>query len=339
MEKIFDKLLIIDGSYMLHRSLHIPEVFELKASNGERTGGIFGFLRTLISELRICGDYFPVVCFDEGLAPRRTKADPHYKKADERDAKENNVVTPEEADIDYITQYRKQRNKLIEILMYFGVPCLKFIPWEGDDLMYILSKISEDSLVLTDDRDMLQLLSESCRVRRPMADEMWTLDSFLKSKDMNDIYDFVLWKAIRGDGSDNIPGCCKGVGEASVNDFIKLLYTFRDSLDNWDFSAYPSTVEEMKNWCESFDIKYKKAYLNFNEDRFFTNLELVDLNKVEMDESVFSSIISTVSNCKTYMNYFSAAKLLGSLEIRDISIDFLMESVSLRYNHLLKEGK
>ena len=80
-DKIFNKVLIIDGSYMIHRSLHIPEVFELKCSSGERTGGIFGFLRTLSSELRICGDYFPVVCFDEGLAPRRLAADPNYKKA------------------------------------------------------------------------------------------------------------------------------------------------------------------------------------------------------------------------------------------------------------------
>lgn len=337
-DKIFNKVLIIDGSYMIHRSLHIPEVFELKCSSGERTGGIFGFLRTLSSELRICGDYFPVVCFDEGLAPRRLAADPNYKKAMEREDKSKQVLTKEEADIDYVTQYRKQRNKLIEVLMYFGIPCLKFIPWEGDDLMYIISKISEDSLVLTDDRDLLQLLSPTCKVRRPMADELWTLDSFLVSRGLENIYDFILWKAIRGDGSDNIPGCCKGVGEGSVNEFIKLLYTFRDSLDNWDFSSYPKTESDMRNWCNSFEIKYKKAYLNFDKDRFFANLELVDLDKVEVDERIYDSIVSTISNCRSNTNYFSAVKILQSLEIKDISADNLMENISIRYNNLLKEG-
>lgn len=338
MDKVFNKILIIDGSYAVHRALHVDSLFNLKTSKGERTGAIFQVLRMIGAELRICGDYFPVVCFDEGLAPRRLEADSHYKKANEREDKSKQVLTKEELDNDYVTQYRKQRNKLIEVLMYLGIPCLKFIPWEGDDLMYILSKMANESVILTDDRDLLQLLSDNCKVRRPMADEIWDLDSFLRSRTMNSIYDFILWKAIRGDASDNIPGCCKGVGEKSVLDFIDLLYLFRDSNGNWDFNKYPDNIDDLKSLCNENNISYKKAYLNFDKDRFFINLELVDLNKVEVPQDIEDSIISVISDCKSHMNYFSAAKMLADLEINNISIDTIIENVSLRYRFLLKEG-
>ena len=199
LKQMFNKIFIIDGSFLIHRSLHVQEIFNLKNSKGMRTGGIFGFLRSISAELKHCSDYYPVVTWDSGLSLRRVSADPFYKKANERGI-DNKVLTPEELDNDYITQYRRQRNFVIKLLSYFGIPSLKFKNWEGDDLMFILTKLSKDSLVLTDDRDLLQLLSSTCKVRRPMADELWTLDEFLESMKLEDIYDFILWKVIRGDG-------------------------------------------------------------------------------------------------------------------------------------------
>lgn len=332
MEELYNKVLCVDGSYMLHRNLHVPNLFNLENSRHEKTGGIFGFLRTLSIEIKKNGNYFPIVTFDQGQSLRRLSVDPDYKNHAQRTLTESVVLTPEEAHDDYITQYRRQRNKLMEILPLFGIPCLKFMNWEGDDLLYILSKMSKDPIVLTDDRDMLQLLSDKCRVRRPMADEMWTLESFLSDRGLNDIYDFVIYKAVEGDSSDSIPGSCKGIGSKSANEFIKLIHCF-DS----DFCGYPDNEDSMKELCESNNIKYKKAYLNFDIDRFIKNMELVDLGRVEVPDDIYESIKATISNCRSQSNYFKAIAMLNELEIKEFSVDELMQNVSFRYSNLFVE--
>ena len=35
-----DKVLIVDGSYLIHRALHVEQIFNLKNSKGEGTGGV-----------------------------------------------------------------------------------------------------------------------------------------------------------------------------------------------------------------------------------------------------------------------------------------------------------
>lgn len=329
------KILAIDGSYLLHRQLHIPEVFELKNNKGVRTGGVFGFLRSLTNEIKKCGDYFPVVCFDNGLAPRRVEADPYYKHADERADRSKQVLTEEESEIDYITQYRKQMSMLEDILLYFGIPVLKYKSWEGDDLLYLLSKMSDRCLVLTDDRDLLQLLSDTCDVRRPMADEYWTKDKFLEENNFESMYDFVIQKAVLGDGSDNIPGSCKGVGKGTLPEFMKLLKYIKSN----DI-PYPNDEESIREVCKKANAKYRKAFLNFNEDRFITNLQLVDLNAVDIEEPedflnlLKQSIECNIMNCENNRDFFKAVSSLGNLDIKEFSVDKLMEAVSVRYNNL-----
>lgn len=325
MNKSYQKLLIVDGSYLLHRGLHQQNLFELRSPNGERSGGIFQFLRSINSEIRKNGDYFPIVTWDAGLSKRRTDADPYYKHADERN-KEPEVLTPEQADSDYITQYRKQRNKLIEILSYVGIPSIRIAGWEGDDLICLLSRLSINSRILTDDKDMLQLVSEDIEVRRPMADQLITLNEFLKENDYENIYDFVINKAIIGDGSDNIPGCCSGVSGGTSGTLIKILKAldFNDELFE--------SEDRMREFCKENNLKFRKAFLNFNKERFEKNLELVDLSLVENDSQVIDSIISTINNSRNLVNYFAAVRNLNILGIKEVSVDELLSNVSNRFD-------
>ena len=338
MELVYNKLLIVDGSYLLHRQLHQKEIFELRAANGERSGGVFGFLRSLNREILNCPEYFPVVVFDQGLCPRRVAADENYKHAKERAQQANVILTPEESDCDYVEQYRIQRNKLIILLSFFGIPSIKIYNWEGDDIMYILSKLSRDSIVLTDDRDMLQLLSPTCKVKRPMAKEMWTLESFLEDKNLSDTFEYVICKAITGDGSDNIPGSCKGVGGTNATNLSKVLrtYSIDRSKNLWDsMDNYPSTEKDLRDLCDQLGVKYRAAYLNIDRDRFIKNMELVDLNLVEFDEDVLDSISSTLSTCRNSIDFFAAMKMLSDLSIREFPADVLIENVYSRYCNLL----
>lgn len=308
------------------------EVFELKNSKGVRTGGVFQFLRMLNKEVRCAGDYFPVVVFDNGLSSRRTDLYDDYKKALERAKQDAMVLTPEESDIDYVTQYRKQRNLLSVMLPYFGIPAIKIAGWEGDDLIYILTQLAADSIILTDDKDMLQLLSDTCKVRRPMADELWTLDGFLESNQYESIRDFVIYKALLGDNSDNIPSSCAGVGMGTVNELVKLIKLYLES--SGEGFEYPKTDKELKAICEQSGVKYRKAYLNWNKDQYAVNLQLVDLGLVEINARVVESIMANIRNSENLANYFSVIKFLSDLEITEFSPDDLMRETKLKRTYL-----
>lgn len=325
-----NKIQIIDGSFLLHRALHKPDIFDLRNSKGYRTGGIFQFLRMLNTEIRSGGQYFPVVVFDMGLCSRRTTLDPNYKNATERARQDAMVLTPEESDQDYVTQYRKQRNVLSILLPYFGIPAIKFPGYEGDDLMYLLTKMAKESVILTDDRDMLQLLAENVSVRRPMADEFWTLDKFLAETGYTDMYDFVVAKALMGDKSDNIPSSCKGVGDVKVKDMIKIVRQYHKDAENY----LTLNTDILQKLCEKAGVKYHKNYQNWNIIRFTINLGLVDLSLVPMDQQIIDSIKATISNTEHQSSYFKVIQTLASLEISDLDIDSIIREVNLRKSYL-----
>jgi 5'-3' exonuclease len=305
----------------------MSNLYDLKNSKDERTGGIFGVLRSVIKEMKLNPGYFPVMCCDSGLSKRRTLIDPKYKNSDKREEQAKLVITGEASYDEYVTEYRKQRNKLIEIFMSVGIPSIKLVGVEGDDIMYILSRITNDSIIITDDKDLLQMLTANCKVRRAIADETWNLDNFLLKNGYSDISDFIMQKAICGDPADNIPTSCKGVSSGTVLSMIKIIKLFYNN-HRYDFNKYPRTEGGMKELCKQNDVKYRKSFINFNDGRYLTNLELVDLNKVDFDERIIKSIIETTSNCRQGVNYFNAIRLLSDLEIREVSLDSIMELVN-----------
>lgn len=338
-KKIFKKLLIIDGSYQLHRNLSVEQLFSLSDDEGHCTGGIFGTIRLINSEIRKT-DAFPVVVFDNGLSRRRLEVDPTYKHADERNIDNDEVLTPDEAREDYITQYRFSRSMLTEMLPLFGIPVIKMVPWEGDDLMYIISKLTEQSIILTDDRDLLQLLAPNVDVRRPKAKpvpgidtdgQYYTLKRFLDETGYRHMYEFVMQKAICGDKSDNIGKSCTGVAEGTAPALIKILEN--TILQNKDF---PNNEKDLKELCENLEIKCKKAFLNFDRQKYENNLQLVDLSLVDddVDEHLVDSIVSIISNCKEKTDVFAAHGYLGRFGINEIFPDEIIQEVNRRYHNL-----
>jgi len=329
------KTLVVDGSFMLHRCLRAKSLADLKNSAGDRTGGIFGFLRSLTYEMKINGGYFPIICWDEGLSERRTKVDENYKHYKEKRDKSSGLIVEESVDDEYVKEYRRQRNTLIILLSYMGIPSLKFLGVEGDDIMKTIVDMSNESIIISDDSDMLQLLSEKCRVRRPKLNEMWELDSFLSDRGLESIRKFIEIKALTGDDSDNIPSAIKGVGDVIVKDYMKLFETFYVG-SGYNFDEYPKDEITMRDLCKCLEVRYKKAFLNLDPDRFAKNIELVDLSLVHFDEDKITSILSTIGNSKSGVNYFAAIKGMSELEIKEdtVSVDNMINWVSMSRSNM-----
>ena len=161
----------------------------------------------------------------------------------------------------YLEEYRRQRAELIEILHSLGIPSLRFNGWEGDDLIYILSKLTTDGIILTDDKDMIQLLSPTVSISRPIAGEFLTYKDWQETHNDPNMRKYVIAKAIVGDSSDNIPKCADGVGNKTADVFANLMV---ENPDHWLDEIKSSTKKAFKSFSENTSLKVNRLIQGTN---------------------------------------------------------------------------
>lgn len=312
MLKVFmNKIVIFDGSYMMHRACRAMSHF--KTSTGKASGGVYGFINILQSQLKhLPSDYFPVVCWDDGLSSRRLSMYPDYKGAQSK-----RQAVPDTDTQSYLDLFYPQRAKIIEFLEYLGIPSLKYKGWEGDDLIYILTQCSNHSIVSSDDKDMIQLVSPSTSVSRPMAKEFIQYNK----DDPNFSEKYIIAKAIIGDPSDNIPKVAAGIGKVTANKIAEWL------VENYRGGTYKDTLYE----CEYPNKKVNDKLLK-NYDQFDTNLCLMDLKLAEMDmPSGFQSMIEGSIHMSNHpADYFKLMQILSEYEIKSVDLNALILTVKSR---------
>ncbi|RIH84615.1 DNA polymerase I, thermostable [Calidithermus roseus] len=205
-----ERVILIDGHHLAYRTYFAFE--KLTTSTGEPVQAIFGFLRTLLKYLKENSSCV-IVVFD---APARTFRHDNFEAY-----KAGRAPTPE----DLPEQIRKIK-QLVELL---GLTCLEVPGYEADDVIGTLAKKAEAEgyqvRILTGDRDAYQLLSENIWVFHP--DGSIIGPSQVKEKYGVGVEQWVDYRALTGDASDNIPGA-KGIGPKGA---VKLLEEWK-SLDN-----------------------------------------------------------------------------------------------------------
>lgn len=210
------KFLILDGSSLLYRAFYALPL--LTASTGEYTNGIFGFSNMLMKLIQEIRPHALVIAFDKGKQTFRKDMFPQYKGT--------RKPTPEEL--------KSQIPLLRRFAEAFGVKFLEKEGYEADDIIGTLATKAADegydTMVVTGDRDALQLVRKNLRVMmtKKGISEMKVYDEAafeeeyrLKPPALIDL------KGLMGDASDNIPGV-PGVGQKTA---IKLLAEY-GSLEN-----------------------------------------------------------------------------------------------------------
>ena len=347
MEIRYNKLLLIDGSHALHRSISQLNLWDMKNQDNQRTGGIYGMLNTVQKEISE-DNYFPIVVFDGNLSPRRLAIYDNYKTNKDKLAKQLllegysiNLRPPTEQEIliaEQQQEYIRQREILIDIFTCLGIPVFHMENWEGDDLIYVLSKMTRDSIIVSDDRDMLQLICDTperrCRVRRSMTKEFWDMNS-LKNEGYANTLEYISCKAICGDDSDNIPQTCQGVGEKTALGLYKIyMYCTTNNI------KFPSDDKELKTLCEKLNISKRSAYLNFDEQQFLTNMLLMDLSYVDGDvtDSFMQVLNMEMDGKMAYTNYALSYEILQEQNINSFKLSEIYNRVNqLRIYALMED--
>jgi len=208
-----NRIYLVDGSAYIHRAYHA--IRSLSTSRGFATNAIYGFTRMLMKLIADKNPKYAAMVFDSAIPTFRHELYPDYKA--------NRVKMPEDlaAQIPYI-------KKVTEA---FNIPVIEKGGFEADDLIGALARKAEgegfDVVMVTGDKDFVQLLTDRVIIWDPMKDVIIDKDRILREKGiepdrMADV------QGLSGDSSDNIPGV-PGIGPKTAEKLI-LTYNSMDEL-------------------------------------------------------------------------------------------------------------
>lgn len=230
------KILAIDGNSIMNRAFY--GIKALSTSKGEYTNALTGFMNIYLKELEAVQPDCAAVAFDLKAPTFRHKSDAAYKA--------NRKGMPHELAL--------QIPLIKEILADLGVKTLECEGFEADDILGTLSEIfgnGGECVILTGDRDSLQLVSESCTVRLATNREtvVYTPDKFREDYGLEPIQ-LIELKALMGDSSDNISGV-KGIGEKTAAALIKEQGSVEQLYENLDsMKLTPSVRKKLESGHE-----------------------------------------------------------------------------------------
>ena len=215
------KLVAIDGNSIMNRAFYgIMNSKLLMTTDGIYTNAIYGFLTILLKMINDEKPDYLCVAFDLKAPTFRHKKYEDYKGTRKGMPDELRVQMP-------IIKYD---------LKAMNITICELEGYEADDIIGTLSKKAEEegmkTLLLTGDKDYLQLATENVTVRIPTT-KMGNTEStdytpeVIKEKYGIDPIQFIQIKGLMGDSSDNIPGV-PGVGEKTA---FSLITKYHD-LDN-----------------------------------------------------------------------------------------------------------
>lgn len=229
-----ERYMLIDGLNLFFRNFSAINAVN---SNGMHIGGLGGFFRSLGALTKAIQPTQIVVVFDGvGSSNNRKNIIPEYKS-------NRNItrVTKHEL-FDHIDEEDESKyNQIVRIIEYLTTLPVKVITLpstEADDLIaYMSEKLpqtpEEKVIIVSSDKDYLQLITPQVIVYRPVEREFYT-EAVVREKFNLDPHNFLIYKTLLGDSSDALPGI-KGMGEKKLFKYFPELsikkVSFQDILD------------------------------------------------------------------------------------------------------------
>jgi 5'-3' exonuclease len=264
-------ILIIDGYNFLHRA---RSGFQMGSYN--ICFNFFRNLRALVEQFKPSR----VIFITEGHPQQRLESFPEYK------AQRRVPITDpkKQAEMD---SFLRQKSLILKLLESFPISVMRHPEHEADDVIYNLIKRSSTAVpwvVASNDTDFIQLLNEFDHVKlyNPMTKE------FVIKPD----YDYVNFKSLKGDGSDNIPGI-PGVGAVTAMELAR---------DGEKFKSYMKANPGAEDiWARNFDLIHFFEFNDHDQNKITSSSpvlsppECIEQIRIQFDEWKFQSILKEPS--------------------------------------------
>lgn len=229
------ELMLIDGHSILNRAFYaIPP---LTAPDGTPTGAIYGFLNILFKFIDEEKPNKLIVAFDRSEPTFRHEKYKEYKG------------TRKSMDHDL----RVQVPLVKDVLKSMNITIAEKPGYEADDIIGTLSKRmsanGEKVVIVSGDKDLLQLLDDNITMKNPKTRAGKTTVDTYTPAELYEEYgvtpeEFVDLKALMGDTSDNIPGA-KGIGPKTAMPLIAEYHTVENLLNHIDDIKSKSTAKKL----------------------------------------------------------------------------------------------
>ncbi len=286
-----EKFLIIDGSSLVHRAFYALPI--LTNREGVFTNAVYGFTNMILKVIEQEQPQYIAVAFDKGRKTFRNRTYSEYKG--------HRKATPPEL--------KPQFPLVQKLLAALNIAYYELEDYEADDIIGTFTTIADrkglSNIVVTGDRDILQLITENTKVlltKKGISQTELMDKSAVKDKYGIDPLQIIDLKGLMGDQSDNIPGV-PSVGEKTA---LKLLKQF-------------GTIENIYENIDQVSGKKLKENLEENKEQAFMSKELATIEccvpmEFDLEECLYKK-----------PDYNKLLELLRELEFNSLVKKFLDE--------------
>lgn len=268
-----DVFLLVDGSAIVHRAYHAMPFFAKK--DGASTGAIYGFFSMLLKVIQQLDPQYIVVAFDRPKPTFRQQLYVGYQA--QRPKMESDLSD--------------QFGKIIEILQKARISTYAVDGYEADDIIGTASEAANKkgifTYIVTGDRDMLQLVDHDTQVFMPIKGISEV--SIMDAEKVREKYgikpsQFIDYKALQGDSSDNYPGVA-GIGPKTAANLINEYGSVEKIYKSLDEIATKNKklADRLTEGHEACMIAYKLATI-VRDVPFVFDIKASRMEEIQLDD-------------------------------------------------------
>lgn len=256
--------LIVDGNNFAFRTFHsgYRRIINVDGQEISVLQAVLMMLRGLLSNLENIDDI--VFCWDSNEPDAKRKIFPEYKSQRE-DGELKQIL-------------HQQINILQEYLPFFGIKQLYYPSIEADDIIFVLVKIlnhfNKECLIVSADKDLLQLVGPLCKVFNINKKRTYKVSNFEELTGVC-LDGFIDYLALIGDRVDNIDGV-KGIGPETAKKIINM-YGCCDNLFSKENEI--RAMISLGQVDTSFSHRLVSIFEEENKKKISRNKDLITLGK------------------------------------------------------------
>ncbi len=294
--------------------------------DGEHVGGFYGSLNALQSYINKFSPSECIIAWEgAGSSQKRRKKLEDYKRGRKMVGMRRGFETSDETEKE---AFARQLGALKEAMEFLPLKQVAVQYLEADDVIAYMCKNTirdRKKIIVSTDRDYLQLVDENTSVFRPVKTKTNKQGEFIDLEWMHqkeNIHppNYALLKAVVGDKSDNIQGV-KGIGEKTARNQIHLLWDNEKSYDAGDFI----------DWAKGRSEKKYQRYIE-NEKLIKLNYSIVQLQELEISMTAIDAIDKSYDKDAPKFNSYKFRINLLNENVSPSNLDNWVASFSILKN-------
>ena len=270
------RICLIDALSLCYRAFFAIKA-SLTTSYGQPTNAVYGFVNMLNRIITDTNPKYAAICFDVGK--------PTFREEKFKEYKIHRQPMPDDL--------KTQIPLIRDVISAYNLKIIEKEGFEADDIIATFANQAKkeglEVIIVTSDKDMLQLVDSKIKVYNPYKGD----GVYFDSKEVEEQFgvkprNIVDLLSLMGDSADNIPGV-KGIGEKTARELLEKFKDIDELLDNIDKVKSDKVKELIKEHKDMMRLSKELAQLPID---IKIDFNLGDLSLVDPDYDKLYDIYS-----------------------------------------------